>query len=82
MQGSCNMKKASHANDALIQARKRRGWKEKDIAAQVPVNEKTYRRWEHGELIPSLRHLRRLCELFETTPDALGFDLNEGGGNE
>ena len=80
------MKKDTHgqprANDALIQARKRRGWKEKEVAAQISVSKRTYCRWEQGRLMPSLPHLRRLCELFETTPDALGFDLGGSGRSE
>jgi transcriptional regulator with XRE-family HTH domain len=77
------MKKArSQANDALIQARRRRGWTEGDVAAQVSVDRKTYCRWELGKQKPGLRHLRRLCELFGTTPDTLGFDLDESVGGE
>lgn len=70
-----NSLRASQANNALIQARKLQGWKEEDIATQISVDKRTYCRWEKGQLKPSLRHLRFLCELFQTTPELLGFDL-------
>jgi DNA-binding XRE family transcriptional regulator len=65
------------ANEALIQARARQGWTEKDVADQIGVDKRTYSRWEKGQLQPRLRHIRVLCELFHTAPEMLGFNLDE-----
>ena len=49
--------------------RKRRGWSQRELAAQVGlgVHHKTVSRWERGESQPSLRYYLRLQELRTTS---------------
>ena len=55
--------------------RRGRKWSQEQVSEKVGVNTRTYSRWEQGRHHPSLRQLRRLCELFETTPEVLGFHV-------
>ena len=62
-------------NQKLQDARKQRNWTIEQASAQIGVDIKTYRRWEQKGYNPSLRHLRRLCQIFELSPEELGFDI-------
>ncbi len=66
---------SSSAGGKLRTVRKERNWSREEVSEKVGVDTRTYSRWEQGRHNPSLRQLRRLCELFETTPDVLGFDV-------
>jgi len=66
---------SSSFGEKLRIVRKKHKWSREKVSEQVGVDTRTYSRWEQGRHHPSLRQLRRLCELFETTPDALGFDV-------
>lgn len=62
------------SNDALIRARTERGLDTGEIANLVGVNTHTYIKWEKRKIRPSLRHIRRLCEIFQARPKDLGYD--------
>lgn len=77
-------------NERLRQARKRRGWRHKDIVAGVErleerldqgnrnalgLSEKSVSRWERGEVDPTDFYKARLCLLYEDQrPEDLGWD--------
>lgn len=48
----------------LRRARQAAGLTQERVARALDVAEKSYRRWESGETIPSVATLRRLSELF------------------
>lgn len=54
--------------ERLVQVRKTRGMSQKQIAAWVSVNEKTWQHYEAGSTEPKVSSLRRLADM--------GFDLN------
>ena len=60
-------------NKALSNKRKEKKLSSKDVAKFVDVHVDTYRRWERGEIQPSLGHLGKLCEMLQTTPEEIGF---------
>ncbi len=60
-------------NKALSSKRKAMKLSSKEIAKLVEVHVDTYRRWERGDLRPSLGHLRNLCEKLQTKPEEIGF---------
>jgi hypothetical protein len=44
------------------------------ITEQIDIADpETFRRWERGECTPKPDNLRKLCDLFGMTPEALGF---------
>src|SRR5579884_3638372 len=67
------MEKPSTANTILKQARLARKWSQRRLAQEVGVQTQTVRSWERGTRSPSPESLRRLCKLFATTPEQLGF---------
>lgn len=57
----------------LRQMRELRGWTQKDVADKLALPDtRTLRRWEHGDIVPSLRYRARLCDIFEMSPQELG----------
>lgn len=46
----------------------RDGMKSCDLAATVDVTPVTVTNWTHGKNVPQLRHLVKLCALFNVTP--------------
>ncbi len=62
-------------NDALRREREARNWLQRDVAKQLCINERTYRRWERENQYPRLTSIKKLCDLFEKKPEELGFYL-------
>lgn len=60
-------------NIRLRSARMKKRWNVSFVAHKLEVSESTYTRWEQGKQSPQLPNLDRLCEVFETTPRALGY---------
>jgi transcriptional regulator with XRE-family HTH domain len=60
-------------NDALIHKRIKSGLTKEKIAELAGVHVGTYLRWEQGR-IPTLRNIRRLCDILQATPEDLGYD--------
>src|SRR5205823_3910394 len=69
------VKKAAQAkpNELLRNARKERGWTQKDVAdrigAPLALN---VTRWERGTSFPSAYYVERLCQLFGKSASELG----------
>jgi DNA-binding XRE family transcriptional regulator len=47
---------------------------QRDVAYALGVTEKTVQRWESGDVLPRLRHRRKLAKRFGVSIEALGFD--------
>lgn len=60
------------ARKELVEARLRRGWGQKDLAAKVEVRRSTISDWERGIKAPYPVHVQRLCDIFGMTPEELG----------
>jgi transcriptional regulator with XRE-family HTH domain len=61
-----------HARNRLQGERQRRGWSRKYVAEQLDVSEYTIGQWERGKHMPYPIHIQKLCNLFETSAEALG----------
>lgn len=60
-------------SERLRQERIRHNWRQQDLADQLETTVITVKRWERGRQLPSSYFREKLCELFGTTPEALGF---------
>lgn len=60
-------------NFKLRDHRKQRHWTQEDVAEALGVIDLTVRRWEQGQHRPSKYYVKKLCDLFEKTPEDLGF---------
>ena len=70
--------RATIPNNLLKNQRLKKQWTQAYVAKMVGTTYVTMCRWENGITIPSLYYRKRLCELFDTSPQELGFDtLNE-----
>ncbi|HEY7417575.1 MAG TPA: NB-ARC domain-containing protein, partial [Ktedonobacteraceae bacterium] len=67
-------KKENIPNRLLRRAREGRGWTQEDVARLLDLPDtRMMRRWEHGEHKPHLHYQQKLCQLFEKSPQELGF---------
>src|SRR4051794_29780679 len=58
--------------ELIRENRRRRGWSQGELSAQLRVNQQTISRWESGKTKPSAQCLRQLSDLFgdaELTPN-------------
>lgn len=69
-------------NDRLRQEREKRGWSQARVAEQIATDAANVSRWERGYATPSPYYREKLCLLFDTTAQALGFFSNEPAGVE
>jgi transcriptional regulator with XRE-family HTH domain len=65
-----------NARNRLQGERQRRGWSRKYVAEQLDVSEYTIGQWERGKHMPYPVHIQKLCNLFDTSADALGLTIN------
>ena len=63
--------------EKLKELREKNGYKQAEIAEQVPVSASGYRGWESGTTIPDSRTLAKLCEIFGVSADYLLFGKEE-----
>ena len=63
-------------NVLLKQERLRHNWSQVDLAEKVGASVPSISRWERGELFPDPIYRQRLCQLFDKSPVALGFYVN------
>jgi DNA-binding XRE family transcriptional regulator len=63
----------SKANILLRQARRERGLTQAKLAEMLHASEQTVSSWERGLHTPSLETISHLCQLFQRTPEQLGF---------
>lgn len=66
-------KSRSQRNQLLRQARQKRCWSQAELAEQVGVSNETVSRWENGVSKPQPYQLKKLCEVFDKTPEELGY---------
>lgn len=64
---------------SLKEIRKERGMTQAQVAAELGVNEKTYRRYENGEQSPLLSTMNSLYRILNVTPLDVDFEIK--GGN-
>jgi len=62
-------------NTTLMKARKQVGSTQWDVAQQVGVSATMVGVWERGRSLPSLAHLRLLCQFFQCPPEDLGYPI-------
>src|SRR5437016_11910163 len=60
-------------NTRLKAHRLKKNWTQVYVATMIGTSDVEVSRWETGASIPSLYFREKLCELFSTTPEALGF---------
>ncbi|HZU69521.1 MAG TPA: tetratricopeptide repeat protein [Ktedonobacteraceae bacterium] len=60
-------------NERLKAHRLKKNWTQVYVATMIGTSDVEVSRWENGTSIPSLYFREQLCELFGTTPEALGF---------
>lgn len=64
------MKKGKTFNpEQLVRLREKTGLSCKDFGAKVGVSRQNVYMWEHGETIPSIPSIERLCREFDVWPD-------------
>jgi transcriptional regulator with XRE-family HTH domain len=68
-----NMPRTSlkRANQCLINARLQRGWTQREEAEAVGTTLANVSRWERGVTFPSPYFRKKLCEVFEISPEDL-----------
>ena len=64
-------------NRRLKYERELRGWSQKYVATRINAERYYVSRWETGAASPRPDYRRKLCELFEKSPQELGF-IREG----
>ena len=57
--------------ERLADARRARGWKQRDLARELGVGQSLICHYEQGERMPRLETLRSLCELLECSASEL-----------
>lgn len=65
------------ANDTFREIRRKKGSR-KQLATLLETSAANIERWERGEIWPEPAMLRRLCALFEMSPQELGFSVGPG----
>jgi tetratricopeptide (TPR) repeat protein/DNA-binding XRE family transcriptional regulator len=70
-QGSTQAKRIP--NERLKAQRLKKNWTQVYVATQIGANDTEVSRWETGSAVPSLYFREKLCALFATTPENLGF---------
>lgn len=61
-------------NNKLRRARRKRFLTIEEAAGMLNVGATSFGRWERGLQRPHLETLGKLCELFNATPEELGFE--------
>lgn len=57
--------------DKIIQLRKKSGWPQEELAAQMGVSRQSVSKWESGQSIPDLDKILKLSALFNVSTDFL-----------
>ena len=72
-----HMSNTAQRNEQLRQHRFRRNWRLQDVADKLGTTITTVQRWERGNQQPSAYYRAKLCELFDVSPQELGFEEEE-----
>ena len=62
----------------IVQIRKRKGWKQTELAKRLEVTRERLGRWERGVRAPSLEDLAALSEVLAVPMDELGLGQSSG----
>mgnify|MGYP001775239831 CR=1 FL=1 len=57
--------------EKLVQLRKKAGWSQEELAAQMNVSRQSVSKWEGAQSIPDLEKIIRLSKLFNVSTDYL-----------
>ena len=57
--------------DKLVELRKKNGWSQEELAAQLGVSRQSVSKWEGAQSVPDLEKIVRLAELFGVSTDYL-----------
>ena len=57
--------------DKIVTLRKRAGWSQEELAAQLGVSRQSVSKWEAGESYPDIEKCIRLAKLYNVSLDAL-----------
>ena len=57
--------------DKIIEERKKCGWSQEDLAAQLEVSRQAVSKWESAQSVPDLQRIIRMAKLFGVTTDYL-----------
>lgn len=57
--------------DKIILLRKRKGWSQEELAAQVNVSRQSVSKWELGESVPDIDKILMLSQVFDVSTDYL-----------
>ena len=68
------------ANKKLIAARVQKYWTQEELAEFVGVTFVTISRWENGAQQPRPYAVRKLCQVFEASPEDLGLNIAQDVG--
>ena len=63
--------------EKLVQLRKKAGWSQEELAAQMNVSRQSVSKWEGAQSIPDLEKIIRLSKLFNVSTDYLLKDEKE-----
>lgn len=66
--------------ERLRELREQKGWSIRDLSQILGCEVSTPARWEHGKLMPRLRTLEQLAEIFNVTVEELVDQSNEAAG--
>lgn len=61
----------SEIGERLFKLRKRKGWKQLDVAERAGISERSYAAIERGEAKPKLDTLLKICNVLQVTPDVI-----------
>lgn len=57
--------------DKIIELRKKQGWTQESLAAQLGVSRQAVSKWESAQSVPDLKNLEQMSQLFEVSLDVL-----------
>ena len=57
--------------DKIVQLRKKNGWSQEELAAQLNVSQQAVSKWEGAQSVPDLDRILQMSALFGVTTDYL-----------
>lgn len=62
---------ATHPNTELVLVRKQHAWSQEEVAEKIGTTQANLSRWERGLTSPTPYYARKLCELYQKSPEEL-----------